>query len=82
MEIKDLKNIIKIQNSLAGLNNRVAVTEDTMSELGERTSNSLIGRQRKSRLEKHEESLRDQWDNIISLPVLSWEYQYKGRKRE
>ena len=68
----EMKNtILEMKNSLEGINSKVNDTEEWMSKLDERLEEIIQAEQIKGkRIKKNKDSLRDLWDNNITLPYV------------
>ena len=62
MEMK--KAITEVKNTLGGINSRLHDTEEWISELKDRVVEIIDAEQKKEKMKRNEDSLRDLWDNI------------------
>ena len=63
--------ITEIKNTLEGLNNRITETEERISELEDKMVEITAGEQnKKKKMKRIEDSLRDLWDNIKCTNIL------------
>ena len=57
--------ITEMKNTLEGINSRIIEAEERISDLEDRMVEFIAVEQNKvKRMQRHEESLRDLWDNI------------------
>ena len=65
-----MKNTItEMKNTLEGINSRLNDTEKEISELEDRVLEITNTKQKKKRMKRNEDSLRDFWDNIKHINI-------------